>query len=324
MAIKPIFEFPIDAEGVPPTLVDHFVDGEKVLSVASPVAAAPNGAFYLSRRMRFAGGTYQVKAYVDDAATWWIGSSLTNQRLAWTSVIGQVLTGEFYIPEGIQRLDIILQNLPATPTPCYAVFSLWKGTELIYASNGEHWLFDQVPIPDEDLPQIEDIRLSMPVWAVLPNWKGGMSERLSWKTDVMESETGAEQRRSVLAHPRRTVEVDFLREGAARSRMDLFFNGIGKQEILVPMWHEAVKMVEGIRIGATGVAFSEATTATRRTSTCWKSPRSSRAASAGRCDRSATGRWARASTRCGAPGSWTRHNWATRVTAWAPPECASS
>lgn len=257
MAISPVHEFPVGG------LAEHFLDGEHLLAVASPYTSTPKGTYYLSRRMRFAGGVYQIKAYVDDAATWWVGASLTSQRMVWSNVIGQVEEGEIYIAPGVQRLDIILQNLPVAPTPCYVIFSLWQDGQLVYASRAEHWRWDTVPIPDEDLPQIEDPRLAMPVWVLLPNWRNGVLERLEWLTDVLESETGAEQRRALRANPRRSIEADFLREGPMRSRLDLFFNGIGQQEILVPLWHEAVKMVQGIRIGATGVSFSAPTTSMR-------------------------------------------------------------
>src|SRR5690554_3961559 len=114
MAISPLYEFPNDYDStqVPqPLLQDNFQDGEMILGVVSPLSDTPKGTYYLSRRMRFAGGVYQIKAYVDDAATWWVGANLASQRMVWSNVIGQVEEGEIYIAPGMQRLDIILQNL---------------------------------------------------------------------------------------------------------------------------------------------------------------------------------------------------------------------
>lgn len=258
MAIAPIYGFPASALPLPPGLTDN----EQILSVANPPTSAPGATtYYVSRRMKFDGGVYQIKALVDDAATWWIGTSLTSTRMVFSNTLTQgVVTGDFYVAPGTQRVDIILQNLSPGASPCFAIFSLWRDGRLVYASAPDGWVFDTAPIPDEDLPQIEDARLSMPVWSILPNWKNGITERLSWQTDLMESETGVEQRRAVRVHPRRSIEASFLRQGAQRSRMDVFFAGVGQYELLVPLWHEQVKMTQGITIGATGVAFGSAST----------------------------------------------------------------
>ena len=47
----------------------------------------------------------------------------------------------------------------------------------------------------------------LPVWTIRPNWKGGILERLEWLTDVLASDTGVEQRRSVRPTPRRSFEI---------------------------------------------------------------------------------------------------------------------
>lgn len=83
-----------------------------------------------------------------------------------------------------------------------------------------------------------DPRRALPVFSFLPNWAGGITERLMWLTDVLSSETAAEQRRSVRRYPRRTFEASFLRTNAGRSRLDMFFIGVGMGEFLAPLWHE--------------------------------------------------------------------------------------
>ena len=84
----------------------------------------------------------------------------------------------------------------------------------------------------------DDPRLTYPVFSVLPNWKGGVTERLEWLTEVMPSEIAVEQRRSLRRFPRRSFEAGFLRTGNARTRLDMFLTGTGKKHCLVPMWHE--------------------------------------------------------------------------------------
>ena len=83
-----------------------------------------------------------------------------------------------------------------------------------------------------------DERRSLPLFTLMPNWKGGITETLSWLTDVMVSEQNVEQRRSVRRYPRRTFEAGFLRSNENRSRLDNFFTGVGRRLHLMPMWHE--------------------------------------------------------------------------------------
>lgn len=83
-----------------------------------------------------------------------------------------------------------------------------------------------------------DERRSYPLFPILPNWKSGVTETLTWMTDIMISEQNVEQRRSVRRYPRRTFEGSFLRAGAARARIDHFFAGTGRKLCLMPIWHE--------------------------------------------------------------------------------------
>lgn len=89
---------------------------------------------------------------------------------------------------------------------------------------------------DAELP--DDPRRALPVFAVPPNWKNGVTETLAWLTDVMSSETAVEQRRSLRRYPRRTFEYEFMRAGTGRSRIENFMAGVGKRDALVPIWHE--------------------------------------------------------------------------------------
>lgn len=83
-----------------------------------------------------------------------------------------------------------------------------------------------------------DTRRALPVFQISPNWKDGVTETLSWLTDVMSSEQAVEQRRALRRFPRRTFEYGFMRAGTNRARIDNFLGGVGKREHLVPIWHE--------------------------------------------------------------------------------------
>lgn len=83
-----------------------------------------------------------------------------------------------------------------------------------------------------------DARRDLRVFSISPNWKSGVLERLSWLTDVMSSEIGVEQRRSVRRWPRRSFEVAFMRTHSQRARLDNFLVGMGREQFMVPLWHE--------------------------------------------------------------------------------------
>lgn len=75
-----------------------------------------------------------------------------------------------------------------------------------------------------------------PVWVFPPNWGTPVTERLEWKTDVLTSESGAEQRIPRLQHPWRTLSATFLLDGNKRQLFDTYAMQYSSQEMLVPLW----------------------------------------------------------------------------------------
>lgn len=57
-------------------------------------------------------------------------------------------------------------------------------------------------------------------WLADPDWSRGVTETLEWKTDVLQSPTGAEQRISRRLSPRRTFEFTALLHDTARQRFE--------------------------------------------------------------------------------------------------------
>lgn len=250
MAIRNPFDFPTDPVTHP--------QGEKMVSVADPLASAAGAhTYYLARRFNFSDGNYTIEIGADDAATVWLGTTQLNLNIIATPTLEKPATAFLTIPQGTYRVDVILTNLPAAPSPCYFTMVIRRGDEIVYLSDKDGWLLDDAPISDDDLPPGDDYRFTLPMFTVLPNWQNPITERLTWVTDVMDSETAAEQRRSVRRNARRQFEANFLRKGANRNRLDTFFVGIGPAEFMVPLWHEAVKMEDGLSMEAPGVAFPD-------------------------------------------------------------------
>lgn len=96
----------------------------------------------------------------------------------------------------------------------------------------------------------DDIRLTYPVFLPEPNWKNGVTERLEWMTDVLSSETGAEQRRKLRLTPRRSFEATFMRWGENRGLLDSTLVGIGQGLCLLPLWHDKTKIDNDVPAGS--------------------------------------------------------------------------
>ena len=75
-------------------------------------------------------------------------------------------------------------------------------------------------------------------WPIPPDWRSGVTERLKWKTDVIPSQTGVEQRRRMRGTPRRTIEADYRAYGRDRRLMDALLVGAQNQLWQVPLWWE--------------------------------------------------------------------------------------
>lgn len=247
MALRIPYDFDKDPPG------DY---GEKLVSVEDPLGAAAGATtYYLARRFEFTEGTYTFIIEADDTATLWLGTDNFNSRVIASAKLGQPGQNVLYIPQGMFRLDVVLKNLTAGLSPCYFTLVILRNGEVFYASSKDAWLLDFASINDADLPQPNDVRFQLPVWSVLPNWQNGVTERLMWQTDVLSSETDAEQRRSVRRNARRSFEATFLRQLTQRNRMDAFFVGVGTSQFMLPLWHEQVRMSDGIDMDASGVVL---------------------------------------------------------------------
>lgn len=84
--------------------------------------------------------------------------------------------------------------------------------------------------------------INLPVFSFRPNWREGVTERLSWLTDVIRAEEGVEQRRKLRQTPRRYIDADFLLRGPERTFFDLFNNRLGSNEMTVPLYWDQVEL----------------------------------------------------------------------------------
>jgi hypothetical protein len=257
MAVTSIYDL-----AIPGAYSAAFVNGERALSVAATINGASGRAnYYLSKWFDFQGGAYTLRAVAEDASLWAASVTKDNGRTVYTSAPAQDPTeSTIYLPPGRHRLDILLSNITTGASACFVAFSLFQDGKLVYASSGTGWVFDTAPITDSAVPTLSDPRLAYPIFSVQPNWKNGVVERIDYVTEIFGSESDTEQRRSLRLYPRRSFEATFERHTIRRARLENFFMGTGKNECLVPLWHEAYTLTG--TLGAT-LDFPEDTLALR-------------------------------------------------------------
>jgi hypothetical protein len=90
-------------------------------------------------------------------------------------------------------------------------------------------------------------------WAFVPDWGGGVSETLTWATDILQSESGMEQRRAIRLAPRRELEADMLVDGRERQLLDLQLFGWGARVWALPIWPDVQLLQVGVASGATSI-----------------------------------------------------------------------
>lgn len=93
-------------------------------------------------------------------------------------------------------------------------------------------------------------------WSFAPDWADGVLERLTWATDILQSESAVEQRRAIRLAPRREFEASMYVEGRERQLLDLALFGWGARVWALPMWHEVQLLDVGVLLGAATITCS--------------------------------------------------------------------
>lgn len=71
------------------------------------------------------------------------------------------------------------------------------------------------------------------------NWSQPITERLEWKTDILRSTSGAEQRRAIRYYPRRSLEFTLMLAGGQRQKFENAVARGGAGDWIVPLYHDA-------------------------------------------------------------------------------------
>ena len=89
------------------------------------------------------------------------------------------------------------------------------------------------------------------VFPFRPNWKSPVVETLEWKTDVLRSFSGTEQRRKVRQVPRRSFEYSMLVSGEMSSMLESYLWNWQHRHFALPVWTDVGKLTTGVIAGQT-------------------------------------------------------------------------
>ncbi|HBW61219.1 MAG TPA: hypothetical protein DEF75_02295 [Comamonas kerstersii] len=91
-------------------------------------------------------------------------------------------------------------------------------------------------------------------WGFAPNWSSPLLETLSWLTNILANNRGAEQRRSLRAAPRKGWQASFTAEGAERALFDLSMAGWGRRVWALPVWVDVLQLDAALPAGSSAIA----------------------------------------------------------------------
>jgi hypothetical protein len=96
------------------------------------------------------------------------------------------------------------------------------------------------------------------VFSLAPNWAGGITERLAWLTDVLESHDGSEQRIRLRSVPRRSLEYSLDLAGHDVRVLETLLHAWAARVFAVPVWTDRTVLTVPLSLGATTVTVADA------------------------------------------------------------------
>ncbi|ENY6783312.1 hypothetical protein ACF1CY_000728 [Providencia rettgeri] len=100
--------------------------------------------------------------------------------------------------------------------------------------------------------------LTLPLWAWSPDWSERVTETLAWKTDILASPTGAEQRIARRLTPRRQFEFSVLVGGAQRQMLEVQLALHGATTWALPLFMASLPLSQPLMEGQTVIPLPAA------------------------------------------------------------------
>lgn len=148
----------------------------------------------------------------------------------------------YLVPKTLLSIDDIPDgmNVAGQPNPPFSFTALQElSWDLSILSDGPSsidslitWHFGS----DEAKLHITGTRIIAFGWLV--DWSNNVKETLQWRTDVLQSSSGYEQRRALRLAPKISLEADFLLVDKERQFFDLVMVGWGARTFVLPIWNQ--------------------------------------------------------------------------------------
>lgn len=95
------------------------------------------------------------------------------------------------------------------------------------------------------------------LWPLPINWASGFHQTLEFKTEILTSRAGKEQRIAIRTTPRRSFEFDSVADGAARRELNLALDTAHFVDFIIPDAPRYALTVSDATAGATVLSFAE-------------------------------------------------------------------
>ncbi|BCB28159.1 hypothetical protein SKTS_30450 [Sulfurimicrobium lacus] len=109
--------------------------------------------------------------------------------------------------------------------------------------------------PDE-APTLSISGRRVVVFGLKPNWADGWLERLMWATDVLTARDGTEQRVSLRAKPRRSLEFSILVGSVDAALLDVLLSAWQSRVYALPIWPDKAVLTAAIAAGSTVIPLT--------------------------------------------------------------------
>lgn len=167
----------------------------------------------------------------------WLDQGATVTAVTMTGGEGITLTGPGVLPLAFKPLQVrywqVSVALDGPPTVAASITWTVSATPLTLAITGS--------------------RVTAFGW--VPDWADGVRESLAWLTDVLQSPTGAEQRRQLRAWPRRSWSATVIVDQRERTFADLAFYGWSQRNWALPIWADVTWLSTPVAAGALSIAL---------------------------------------------------------------------
>ncbi|MBK5072578.1 phage tail protein [Budviciaceae bacterium CWB-B4] len=87
-------------------------------------------------------------------------------------------------------------------------------------------------------------------WLAAPNWAEGITETLEWKTSILQSSSGAEQRVARRLSPRRSYELSVITAGNDRAAFENALARAGGMTWTIPAWPDIAELAVTCPVGS--------------------------------------------------------------------------